>query len=171
MKAYFLLLLFWLPLAAWADDIKEYKASNGVTYHVGDTLTLGRGAGTNGNFISLQVGGFNAFMVRSHSEDRLNVDKSYNHVIATIKHIKKDLVHGADRYYLVVSLPHSPGSYNLYIEDAIERCEVARCNAQIAGTPPVLDKFDQLKKLKELLDSGAITKEEYDAQKKKLLDQ
>jgi hypothetical protein len=33
------------------------------------------------------------------------------------------------------------------------------------------DKFDQLKKLKGLLDAGAITQTEYDDQKKKLLDQ
>lgn len=31
------------------------------------------------------------------------------------------------------------------------------------------DKFEEIKKYKELLDSGAITQEEYDAKKKELL--
>ncbi len=33
----------------------------------------------------------------------------------------------------------------------------------------VKDKYDQLKKLKELLDAGAITQDEYDSEKKKIL--
>jgi hypothetical protein len=35
----------------------------------------------------------------------------------------------------------------------------------------VADKFDQLKKLKGLLDNGAITQAEFDEQKKKILNQ
>ncbi len=176
MKTFALLLLVWLPLLALADDITEYKASNGITYHIGDTLKLGKGTGGNGNFMSLRVGGFNAFMVLSHShsgnnDERLGVDKSYNHTTAKIKRIKKESVHGTDRYYFVVTFPHSPGSYNLYIDEAIENCEVAQCNNTNAMTRQTPDKYDELKKLKELLDNGTLTKEEFEAQKKKLLEQ
>jgi Short C-terminal domain len=39
----------------------------------------------------------------------------------------------------------------------------------VAATEPKTDIYTELPKLKALLDSGAITQEEYDAQKKKLL--
>ena len=39
-----------------------------------------------------------------------------------------------------------------------------------AAAPPALDPYEELKKLKELLDLDIITKEEFDAKKKKLLD-
>ena len=61
-------------------------------------------------------------------------------------------------------------NYTLYIDDAIQTCEVLPC-AALDDHQPVADKFDQLKKLKDLLDSGAITKAEYDVEKKKLLGQ
>ena len=42
-------------------------------------------------------------------------------------------------------------------------------NATIAVTPQISDEADQLKKYKDLLDSGVITQEEFDAKKKQLL--
>ena len=41
---------------------------------------------------------------------------------------------------------------------------------QMIGRPPAMDPYEELKKLKELLDLDIITKEEFDAKKKKLLD-
>ena len=38
-------------------------------------------------------------------------------------------------------------------------------------TSPKLDKFSRLEKLKKLLDDGALTKEEYEKEKKKILDE
>ena len=37
------------------------------------------------------------------------------------------------------------------------------------GTTPPPNKYEQLEKLKKLLDSGAITKEEYEREKEKIL--
>ncbi|MGZ3902001.1 MAG: SHOCT domain-containing protein [Bacteroidia bacterium] len=65
-------------------------------------------------------------------------------------------------------------NFDVYIEDVIATCEITDCNTannQTAVSQPTGDKFDELKKLKALLDSGAITKTEYDEQKKKLLAQ
>jgi predicted Zn-dependent peptidase len=36
--------------------------------------------------------------------------------------------------------------------------------------PAAMDPYEELKKLKELLDMGIVTQEEFDAKKKKLLD-
>lgn len=65
-------------------------------------------------------------------------------------------------------------NYNLFIEDALATCEITDCVKQgtvvVQASPPT-DNLDKLKKLKGLLDGGAITQSEYDVQKKKLLDQ
>lgn len=50
----------------------------------------------------------------------------------------------------------------------IER-QQKKVNATAAATAPKSDEADQLKKYKDLLDSGAITQEEFDAKKKQLL--
>ena len=72
---------------------------------------------------------------------------------------------GAQRYVFIVGGGNIT-NYELYIEEAIQVCEIKDCGKKEA---PVVGAADELKKWKALLDSGAITKEEYDAQKKKLL--
>ncbi|MBS1504672.1 MAG: SHOCT domain-containing protein, partial [Bacteroidetes bacterium] len=62
----------------------------------------------------------------------------------------------------------------LWIEDAIASCEIVDCANNKGQTTIVQqsdDNLDKLKKLKALLDAGAITQAEYDSQKKKLLSQ
>jgi hypothetical protein len=70
------------------------------------------------------------------------------------------------------------GSLSRYvadIENAIEADEIAvpleyaKKREDIPGAA-IISKADELKKLKELLDSGALTQAEFDAEKKKLLD-
>lgn len=41
---------------------------------------------------------------------------------------------------------------------------------QVSGYPAAADPYEELKKLKELLDLDIVTKEEFEAKKKKLLD-
>ena len=40
----------------------------------------------------------------------------------------------------------------------------------MTGNPAAADPYEELKKLKELLDLDIVTKEEFEAKKKKLLD-
>ena len=59
------------------------------------------------------------------------------------------------------------------IYDVIKNLLIERQQAKdtvIVPTAVNNDEADQLKKYKELLDSGAISQEEYDAKKKQLLD-
>lgn len=53
------------------------------------------------------------------------------------------------------------------VRDGIKRAEVSKEKQQITTTPTPLE---ELKKLKELLDIGAITQEEYEEKKKKILE-
>lgn len=168
-----LFILFLLPLAAFAQD--GYKASNGKTYHVGDTIKLGRGSAPNGYFRYLNEGGWGMMMTynSNRSESQFNAARSFSGMNVNIKKIKTIKGHaGSVRTYFVVGAG-TITNYWLFIEDAIATCEVADCvqPTQQVSAAAVPDKFDQLKKLKDLFDSGALTKDEYDAQKKKILDQ
>ncbi|WP_026632820.1 SHOCT domain-containing protein [Dyadobacter alkalitolerans] len=56
------------------------------------------------------------------------------------------------------------------IENAIATCEIENCKGE-SSVHAKSDKYDQLKKLKDLHDKGILSEDEYSAEKKKLLDQ
>ncbi len=58
------------------------------------------------------------------------------------------------------------GGIEVDIESAIETCEVKPC---MEKELPTNDKIQQLKTLKELLDQGVLTEEEFKIEKQKLL--
>ncbi|MEO8887484.1 MAG: SHOCT domain-containing protein [Mucilaginibacter sp.] len=142
----------------------QYKASNGVTYHVGDTVKLGRGSKSDGSFLYLEDHGLipNPRSVR-------NLPKEFANVGAVIKNIRTMRINGVDKYIFSVN-PGGPMRYTVFIDDAIAACEVKPCTPE-TGAAPVNSVADEIKKLKALLDSKAITQAEYDSQKKKLLGQ
>lgn len=142
----------------------QYKASNGVTYHLGDTVKLGRGSKTDGTFLYFEDHGLipNPRGVR-------NLPKEFANVGAVIKNIKTMRINGIEKYVFSVN-PGGPMRYTVFIDDAIAACEVKPC-IEAGGATSVMSVADEIKKLKDLLDSKAITQAEYDAQKKKLLGQ
>ncbi len=164
MKRLFFLSIFLIPFLSKAQTVTQYKASNGVTYHLNDTVKLGRGTKPDGSFLYFEDHGIipNPRSVR-------NLPKEFANAGAIIKSIRKTTISGVDKYLFSVN-PGGPIRYTVFIDDAIAACEIVPC-ASTTNTKPVASVADEIKKLKELLDSGAITKPEYDAQKKKLLNQ
>jgi hypothetical protein len=155
------------PLVCLAQ--KEYTASNGVTYHVGDTVKLGRGSAPNGDFLYLQIGGWSAATSyrTNGGNDQFNIGRGYANTAVVIKKIRSAKIRGVEKHSFVVGGGNIT-NYYLSIDDAIEVCEVVPCkNAKT----PVVNVADEIAKLKKLLDDGAITQAEYDSQKKKLLEQ
>jgi hypothetical protein len=156
-------ILLLLPFFSNAQ-VTEYKASNGITYHIGDTVHLGRGTKPDGSFLYLEDHGIipNPRSVR-------NLPKEFANVGAIIKSMRKMSVNGVAKYMFSVN-PGGPMRYTVLIDDAIDVCEVKPCKT--ADSPKQTGSVaDEIKKLKDLFDLGAITKAEYDAQKKKLLNQ
>ncbi|MDB4901637.1 MAG: hypothetical protein JWQ63_918 [Mucilaginibacter sp.] len=159
-------------LNAKAQKLIAYVASNGITYHLKDTVHLGRGSAPNGTFLYLQMGGWAAIASYSASDgpNANNIGRGYANTAVIVKKINQTKIKGIVKVYFTVGGGNIT-NYLLYIEDAIQTCEVTPCTAPDNNQQIVADKFDLLKKLKGLLDSGAITQTEYDEQKKKILNQ
>lgn len=172
MKNLFALLLALLPCVAFAQDIKEYKAANGKTYHVGDTVKIGLGSTPDGAFKYVQVSQPGFLPPRRNSND-MNARKDVARSNAIIKKIKtgSKLTDAGNKIIFVVKTGGIV-NFDVWIEEAIAACEVTPCAAPAgsATTAPV-SVADELLKLKKLLDAGALTQDEYNAQKKKLLAQ
>jgi hypothetical protein len=165
MKKILFIIPLLIPFLSKAQ-VTEYKASNGVNYHLGDTLRLGRGTKSDGTFMYFEDHG-----IIPNPRSTRNLPKDFANVNAIIKTMRKMSINGTDKYIFTVN-PGGPMRYTVFIEDAIEACEVKPCkvpeNAKQSSAGSVAD---EIKKLKSLLDSGALTQAEYDAQKKKLLGQ
>jgi len=164
MKKVSILILLLVPLLTKAQKITSYKAANGITYHLNDTVRLGKGSGNNGSFLYIEQRGIP--FPSPHPSPGL--PKAFTNSGVIIKNIIKDHLNGIDKYLFIVGAG-GPFRFSVYIDDAILACEVVPCQA---STPtPSGSVADELKKLKELLDSGALTQAEFDAQKKKLLNE
>ena len=157
-----------------AQKLTGYQAINGITYHIGDTVRLGHGSSPSGTFMYLQMGGWGAVMSYNSNggPNQLNIGRAYANTAVIVKKIKTYKIQGILKYCFVVGGGNIT-NYNLMIDDAIDVCEVVPCpNTRVeVVNQPSEDNFDKLKKLKSLLDAGAITQAEYDEQKKKLLSQ
>lgn len=168
MRPYLILLitLFLVPSLSLAQKLNQYKASNGITYSIGDTIVLGNGSGQNDNFLYLQFGGWNP------STEPISRNNAGLPVF--IKKIKQYNVRGQEKVVFTVGAGNIT-NYNLYIEDAIRSCEIKDCitkeTERAANNVDPSDKYDKLRKLKSLLDEGVISKEEFEQEKDKILNE
>jgi hypothetical protein len=135
----FCLLTFYVFAAvlAYSQKVAEYKATNDVTYHVGDTLKLGKGSGPNDSFEYLQSGkmvgllgnavkaSFSVAGNNVNSSDLEVVGKSFEGKSVIIKKIKKQASGVADKIVFSVSTG-GVMNYNLMIDDALSSGEVSQ---------------------------------------------
>lgn len=148
------------------EKLEEYTASNGITYKVGDEIKLGRGSDTNGKFVYVNIGGWG--MSTDAETNRLGAANSG--LIVTVKKIKSYNYKRYKGVYFTVGGGNLT-NYNLDIENAIATCEIEDCKKEgESAANSTTDKYDQLKKLKQLFDDGILTEEEYNVEKKKLLE-
>ncbi len=147
----------------FSTKLKEYKASNGVTYKKGDTIKLNRGSNYNGSFNYVTMGGW---MISANPEAN-KLPSTNAGLLCTIKKIKKYDTKRMKKVIFVVGGGNIT-NYWISIEEAIASCEVAPCKKNTEKNTTE-DKYEKLKKIKNLFDSGVLTKEEFETEKKKVL--
>ena len=154
----FYLLISTVSFSQRVQKLDEYKASNGVVYKKGDIITMNIGSAHNGGFVYLTVGGW--------TPSSFQIPSSFAGAPVKVKKIKKYKVKGVEKVLFTVGGGNIT-NYVLDIEPAIQVCEVTPCKAKDGKHSS--SKYDELKKLKELLDSRVINEEEFEIEKKKIL--
>lgn len=146
---------------------------SGVTFKEGDTLSFGSGTMPNGDFKYI-VQPPNVFA----GSPEYHMNRSYSGRFTTIKSLKnQSSKRFGDKFIAVIST--SGFNCAVELEDAMRTNEIVAVNGKAIGSSTATavkaivssgSVADELLKLKQLLDAGAITQAEYDAQKKKLLE-
>ena len=168
MKKIILIIISLLPFAAFCQNLKEFKAANGKTYHIGDTVKVGMGSMPDGGFKYIQITPPPFFPPRRSGND-LNARRDFSLSNAIIKKIKKVSQISGSEKIVFTTKTGGINNYDIWIVEAVAACEVTPCTNSNANISNHVGVADELLKLKKLLDAGGITQAEYDAQKKKLL--
>jgi len=121
-----------------------------------------------GNFKYIQITPPPFLPPRRNGND-LNARRDFSLSNVIIKKIKKVAQLSGTEKIVFTTKTGGINNYDIWIEEAISACEVTPCAGSNPSTTNHGSVADELLKLKKLLDAGAITKAEYDAQKKKLL--
>lgn len=135
----------------------EYKTTQGFVYKIGDTLRTGQPM-----YISRSTGHWQTIFTKNGNNltNPNLINKS-----TTIKKIED--VNGITRFYFRIF----SSDFYVCIEEAIAKGEIITNYSKSKVNPISEDKYDKLKKIKELYDSGALTKEEFESEKSKILNQ
>lgn len=162
-----LIIALLLSVNVYSEKLESYKASNGKTYKIGDEIRIGRGSGHNGQFVYLEMGGWLAVAGASNGQSVPVLGKEFTGRTVVVEKIKKQ---NSGKVLFIVKSKNIT-NYTLYIDDAIATCEIEDCKKDAIPVTVInqTSKFDELKKLKELFDAGAITEQEYQTEKEKLL--
>jgi hypothetical protein len=150
--------------------------SSGMTVVKGQKIKLGLGTMPDGDFKFVRINSSSIF----HNTEISNYNSGYNANSAnsmnrrnsgrefTVVRLEKrgDDKHGYSFYVVLAGLPR----YEVDIENAIASGELVVSSKYKPGTLLQVSVADELIKYKKLLDGGVLTKEEFEAAKKKLLE-
>ncbi|MGY3090955.1 hypothetical protein ACVWYF_004019 [Hymenobacter sp. UYAg731] len=153
-------------------SVPTFTTSAGTVVHMGDTLRLGRGSLPSGEFQYVFVPD-NVFT----GSRRLNFTSQMSNLTVRVKDLRfQHSANYGDKTVAVIRANTINGCVDLNAaEDAGEiitahtRRAAVSAAASPASTTPPQSTADELRKLKQLYDQKVLTKNEYDAQKAKLL--
>ncbi|MBN8665815.1 MAG: SHOCT domain-containing protein [Chitinophagales bacterium] len=152
-------------------------AASGFLFEEGTKLKLGQGTMPDGSFKYIKINSASLMSYYGNSPNAANsanaLPPSFGGKNAEVARLE---LRGTRKTgyspYAILKLG-MPMRYECDIDNAIAAGEliIPGYDPKGAGAPKAapMSLADELKKLKELLDAGAITKEEYDAMKKKLI--
>ncbi|MBS1642105.1 MAG: SHOCT domain-containing protein [Bacteroidetes bacterium] len=153
--------------------------TTGFKVYEGVKLKLGMGSMPDGSFKFIRINQSSLFAYNSNVNNRANsanaaAPSHANHTVEVARTEKRGSKKVGYTYYAILKMGEA-SRYECDIESAIAAGEVVVPNefkpkTNIATQTPTISVADELVKLKKLLDAGAITQEEYDTAKKKLLD-
>lgn len=132
------------------------------SYRKGDTVTLGSGTLPSGDF---------QFITKSLA--KIPLSSSFNGQKARITSIRYQGNSKSGKKYTIVLTGAGVDGFEIDIENALASAEVISLDPDFkpAGIgKKVISVADEIRKLKALLDEGIITQQEFESQKKKLLE-
>lgn len=142
----------------------EYKTKLGLIFRVGDSITIAKPSTLLSSGITgTSAGEWNSIFTLKN-EKLTNVNFINKKVIIE----KIEIIDNDAKFYV------EKFNKKLYIkiENAILSNEIIFDKSKLPFVNNSnIDKYDKLKKIKELLDSGALTKEEFEIEKKKILNE
>lgn len=156
------------------DEIIEYTTKDGTHYTVGDTVYFGMGSRQDNNYAF--VYSLPNFLNSSALPWGPIINGKFT-IIDKIRQVGNES-RGLTTIFIFKEKGYT-GEHGINIEAAIEKGEVVTAASikkkEEQKTPKIIQQStislaDELKKLKELLDTGILTREEYEAQKQKLLE-
>lgn len=151
MRKILFCLIVLLSLSTYGQD--SYKTDSGIEFKVGDTLKLGS---------PLSHLGWTAIF-KEKGRKTLITNKNFINKEVVIKSINtKDLP--VSFSFLIFRK-----EFYVNIDDALANKEIIPTIKMELSKKQFYGKYELLKKLKDLLDNGTITKEEFKSEKKKIL--
>lgn len=155
MKNTLIIVIFLLSILS-INAQTEYTSKSGKIYKIGDTIHLGKPINISSGPLIATNGHWSSIKTEKHKALR-NMNFVNKKVIVT-------RIEQTEKAKLFFKL-YGKKLYVL-IDDALLNGEVLSSYTVVSEE---IDKYDKLKKLKELLDMEAITTEEFNSEKKKLL--
>ncbi len=144
----------------------------GISIEKGDTLMIGRGSVSGG----MGNGDFAFIRVPISGGQMAAAQANINNKKLILKDIKLDANKKRGDTYIGLIKDKTKIDFVIDLQNAIQANEIVGVNGKLFKQPENANGTgqksisDELIKLKELLDKGIITQEEYDASKKKLLE-
>ena len=154
---------------------------SGFKFYEGQNVKLGTGTLPSGDFKFVRISATSLWQATGNNREAVN---NYNSMTKSASGLSFKVVRIDKRgnkkmgwvYYPIIQ--YRVGKYEIDPDNAIGAGEIdvpeefkPKSKVAVVQVNQKLSVADELTKLKKLLDDGVITKEEFEAQKKKLLDQ
>ena len=154
MKKIYLILTLLFSVCTFSQNY--YETKSGHVFKVGDTIRLGQPVTISSGLLLPTTGHWETLF----SEENENI-QNMNFINKKAVISKIDLTGDAKLHFKLFGK-----KLNILIDDGVSLGEIAITNTNIKNS---LDKYDLIKKLQSLLNTGAITQEEFQSEKTKLL--